>query len=117
MSLLIWFSLITCASLLPLYEHNVETGYNLFPFEDKLAHIVMYAGLAWLIGRRIITNGPYNWLLVIITSSTYGILMEILQELLNTGRQFEFYDILANIFGSLSGTMLIYMLYKYKSKD
>jgi len=77
----------------------------------------MYAVLAWLIGRRIITNGPWHWLLVFIISSSYGILMEILQELLNTGRQFDFYDILANIFGSLSGTMLIYMLYKYRSKD
>jgi len=92
------------------------SGYTFFPNEDKLAHILMYAIFSFLLGRRIIGVRPFNWLLVILITSSYGILMEILQELLIAGRQFEFLDILANIFGSLSGTMLIYMLYKRKSK-
>jgi len=101
-------------SLTPSYQTST---YKLFPGEDKLAHFLMYAMTAFLLGKYFSDKKRWKWISIFLLAAGYGYLMEILQEWMNLGRQFDIYDILANIFGSLSGTMLIYMLYKLKSKS
>jgi len=101
---------ITIGSLSPIYD--VDT-YRYFHNEDKIFHLIMYAILSFLIGlvfrdkQRI---SPLRIMIITIISSLYGILMEILQDVLDTGRMFDLYDIVANIFGAFAGTMLFYML-------
>jgi VanZ family protein len=75
---------------------------------DKLAHFVIYALLTvffllgfWIKGRQIIFY-PLG-LIVIISGSLYGVLMEILQYYFFPGRFFEILDIVANISGAFAG--------------
>lgn len=99
---------MTFMSLLPVYEPST---YRFFPNEDKLAHVIMYLVMALLLGFVSKCKGriAVPWLWLIIVPSAYGYLMEILQDLLPTGRLFDNFDIIANIVGSFAGTMLFYM--------
>jgi len=99
-------------SLTVSYEPST---YTLFAQEDKLAHFIMYLIMSFLLGKSIKKRGKWHWVLIFVLPACYGFFMEILQDWMGAGRQFEFFDILANIFGSFTGTMLIYMLYKLKS--
>lgn len=70
---------------------------------DKLLHLIGYAGLAFLIGTGF-PNWPF-WK-VIGLASLYGILIEITQGLLPTGRSASSLDAAANFLGAVIGTLL-----------
>jgi len=97
---------VTYASLSPASGFNEE---DFFEHIDKVIHFVMYLGMSFLVGA-VFKQRP--WLIAFMGSITYGYLMEILQSQLNNGRSFDYFDILANIFGAFAGTMLIYKLNK-----
>lgn len=99
--------LIAILSLSPVYD---ATTYRYFHNEDKVAHALMYALAAILFVYVTKDKVPsvMHFMFTVIWVSMYGYLMEVLQGKLDTGRLFDSYDIVANIFGALAGTMLIY---------
>ncbi len=72
---------------------------------DKAGHLVFYIifSFLWLMAFR---SREKLKIIVLIFSVSFGILMEICQFYLFNGRSFEYYDILANIIGSLIGVIL-----------
>jgi VanZ family protein len=73
----------------------------------------MYLGLAFLagwiydIGHHRVRFAYY----LVAGVFLYGVLMEILQRTMHNGREFDFKDMLANLFGAIIGLII------YKSLD
>lgn len=78
---------------------------------DKLIHIFIYLILSFLLAWGLKKTVKYKKLslkmlaAVFLFTSLYGLSMEIAQKLMTTGRNFEYYDIIANIIGSLIGVL------------
>lgn len=80
---------------------------------DKLAHAFvygMYVVLWGLAERRDVKLSVTGW--IFLTSVALGLLMEVLQATIFVGRYFEYYDIIANISGSIIGLILFNKLIK-----
>ncbi len=90
------------------------SGLHKMPFKgaDKLVHIAMYTMLAFsvlLAYRRYyfrLAQRTKILLNTFIFSSAYGILMELGQKYIFINRSFEWYDIIANCFGAITGILL-----------
>ena len=102
----VYLAIVAFLSLLP--SRNIP-DIPLFSGADKLVHICMYLGLAFLacwiydIGRHRI------WIIYTLLAAVfmYGVLMEILQRTMHNGRSFDFKDMVANLIGAIIG-LLIY---------
>ena len=101
-----WAILILVMSLIP--------GSSLPNFDwsdlvgiDKIGHAGVYLILTFLICLRKLIIPRWKKLMVAVgLSSIFGIVMEVLQLTIYTGRNFEFLDIIANIIGSFLGAFL-----------
>lgn len=97
--------IVTLASLMPFESNNAE----LIPYQDKWVHWIMYATMAFLLNgvlKQFKIKHRKQLIYSVVLTSVYGIIMELLQAVLNTGRHFEYFDIIANIIGSISGCLL-----------
>lgn len=102
--LLAWAAALTYLSLAP--EVKVPAG---IPAWDKLHHFAAYGLLALLLLRTVAVRGrPTDRVLlaVWIACSVYGLLLEILQRLMEVGRQMEWGDQLANTLGALTACVV-----------
>ena len=110
---LIYIGIVALLSLLP---SNSLPKVHLFEGADKIVHFCMYLGLTmlscWTIHAEL--NSARYSLLVILPIS-WGIIMEILQYLMQIGRSFEFVDILSNSIGAFCG-LFLYLLIAGKIK-
>lgn len=79
-------------------------------YMDKIVHIIMFLVLGFFI-KPSYPQKSRGLLCVILV--LYGLLIEILQENLPTGRSFELTDLLADFFGVIIG-FIIYEVYKSK---
>ena len=102
---LVWISLVTIGSLMPIDGPDIES----FIDYDKIVHVIFYLVMTYLLLISISQQRTKIILLAIIICSGYGVIMECLQGALDLGRYFDYYDIIANIIGSLVGA-LIYRL-------
>ncbi len=88
-----------------------------FPFQDKLAHVVAYLGLATLWGlswnfySKPKQFHPY-YTVLLLAGLIYGTVIEVLQQQLTTSRTADVLDIVANLFGMLLGAILGQFLFK-----
>jgi VanZ family protein len=84
---------------------------------DKLAHVFMYALLVFLTVTGLKRQYSNGWLRYYAKSTAfwigmfYGLFMEIIQLLVNTGRQFELEDIVANSLGCCIGIGSFIIIY------
>ena len=73
---------------------------------DKWVHLFMYAimfiAYAWGLQERI-KNQQIRYLLILILVTGIGFVTELLQNVMNQGRNFELFDIIANITGASLG--------------
>lgn len=83
-----------------------EESPKLFPGADKVAHGIMFGGLTLMLlldwQRRHLWK-PVIWvraLICAVSSSIFGILIEIIQLEMNLGRGFEYEDMIADTIGS-----------------
>lgn len=67
---------------------------------DKLAHVIMYSGLSFLMLHAF---RQLNVFVVFLICAVIGTGLEFVQEYLTTTRMLDFYDILYNIIGSVVG--------------
>jgi VanZ family protein len=75
------------------------------PYNDKLAHAIAYAGLAFWLTMALYILRPFRWhwmLVAMAIAATYGMLDELTQSLV--GRDTDVRDWIADVLGALGGT-------------
>ena len=112
---IIWALVILGLSIMPGISIP-QTWADLFSW-DKLAHAIVYGVLSYLAFRAYALDNQVIWkhgLWIIILTSAYGVLIEIIQGTFFPGRFFEVLDIIANIIGSLLGVLIFIFLQRRK---
>ncbi|MGQ7868782.1 VanZ family protein [Sunxiuqinia sp. sy24] len=102
----LYLGIIVLLSLLPVKD---LPKVPLFPGADKLIHAGMYFVLSILILWSFHTSKVARWKLYGFVIG-WGLLMEILQILMRSGRQFSLLDIIANATGVVLGIALYKVL-------
>ena len=105
---ILWTIGVTVASLASL--NNLPSVS--IPGNDKTAHFVFYFVffVLWYFGLQHYLKLKRVQLTLVFVTILYGICMEFLQAQITSNRQADFYDVLANSFGTFSGffTILFY---------
>lgn len=107
--LLLYFSLGNPDKVLP------ETGIE---FQDKIFHLIAYIVLAIVWSLYFLKSHLKNALVISFLSTlTFGVLLEILQEVINPLRNYDNLDLLANCLGVIIGTIIVVLYNRtYKLK-
>jgi VanZ family protein len=104
---IIWACVILYLSAFP----GPQIELDLWLAQDKINHSTAYGLLSILIAWKNIKNqerlSRNFFLIVLITSGTYGILMEIMQYLFFPNRYFDYSDMVANLLGSFFGLIAV----------
>lgn len=102
----IYIGIIVTLSLLPA---NDFPKVPLFPGVDKVIHVGMYFMMAitllWAVHETKVTRWKIYGFII-----GWGLMMEIVQNLMNLGRSFSGLDILANITGAFLGIIAFRVL-------
>jgi glycopeptide antibiotics resistance protein len=95
---------------------NALPKVPLFPNADKLVHLSLFAGFAfvWMRTKVILLNQKYH-LIPLGISFILPILLEYMQ-LFVPNRTFDYLDMVANLAGALFGFIGFIILYKAQSK-
>ncbi len=111
----VYLAVIAMLSLMPSYD---LPHFTVFKGIDKVVHICMYLGLAFLAGWsfEISRERMKPLYLLLVGVFMYGVLMEILQRTMHNGREFDFKDMLANLTGAVIGLM-IYRFFDRKRRE
>ena len=103
--------LITSSSL---FSFSIEGEDGIwFPHLDKIVHFIFHFVILVLgaFALNEIAPAKWNWtkriIFLLIFSVSYGLLIELLQWVMPFDRFPEFWDVLANIAGALTGSLLI----------
>lgn len=100
-----YMALVATASLLPIGLGRAGG----VPHIDKLAHLLMYMGMAFLLCRSFNADkSPARRRLVCLGCAVvFGVLMEVLQYAFAPSRSFSLADIIANTLGAGIGTLAL----------
>lgn len=81
---------------------------------DKLIHLISYLllSLSWLISFSKIAKSLKVNALIFLLILLYGIIIEVFQGVLTIDRQFDFFDILANLVGIILAFTLFFTVSK-----
>ena len=110
-----WTIVITLLSLFSLSRiPKIELGLEL-GFADKIIHFFFYLILTiiWHLYFYVkwrFTLKKYVLVSIALGAFIYGMLIEVLQDVLPYDRSAEWADILANTFGVITGTVIIVLL-------
>jgi VanZ family protein len=85
---------------------------------DKLYHFIAYASLSFSVALHYRNYREKNISLksfsgIFFLTILFGIIIEVLQESLTTYRTFDYFDMLANTLGSLTGLVIISVLLQF----
>ncbi|MDE6018462.1 MAG: VanZ family protein [Muribaculaceae bacterium] len=102
----------------PIGDHELP----LFPGADKIAHAIMFGGFTFCI--ILDWHRRHHWPLTFEKAdiyaadiaSVFGIITELLQDAIHTGRCLEFGDMVADITGAFLVAFLV-ALYKFKHRE
>lgn len=108
----VWFVITTILLCLPGHQFS---SYDFFDIAhlDKLIHIFIF----FLLSALFILPTEYSnskYLIIVLLSSCYGILMEYVQKYFVPNRSFDIWDIVADIIGSFLAYILITKLLQKK---
>lgn len=97
---------ILALSLMP--ASAMEGSPKLLPHQDKIVHVGLYAGLAWLMARawdQALQRRPWKTIgIIVIGATAYGGLLEMLQGFVPAWqRGCSACDMLANLLGAALG--------------
>ena len=111
--MLVYLVIVTLLSLLP--TSNLPN----IPFingQDKAVHITRYLGLSFLGSWSLDTHGKRkpSIPLMLLGVAGWGVLMEVLQHLMTSGRGLEYTDMIANLAGATAGMFLYIYLEKIR---
>lgn len=99
-----------------------DNDLPLFPGADKIAHALMFGGFTFCI--ILDWHRRHGWPLAFKkvdvyaadTASALGIITELLQDAMHSGRTFEFWDMVADITGAFLVATIVAAI-KFKMKD
>ena len=96
---------IVCfVSIISLMPSQLIPPVNGFFQIDKLVHVIMYLVITVsVLSAFNYSKLNYQWLFMFAFCLFYGVVVEVLQYILPTGRQFSWFDILANTVGGIMG--------------
>jgi VanZ family protein len=98
-----------CVAALSLLPMNDLPHVHEFRGLDKIVHFCMYFGLSGLLSWAGKTELQYSRFIYIIVSTLgWGMFMEIMQMEMHLGRQFSWFDMIANASGVFAG-ILVYI--------
>ncbi len=107
---IIWTVIVTVLSLVSF--HSIPSVKIVG--SDKTVHFLFY--LVFVILWGLATNQTYfnrkYVLFVVISAISYGIIIEVLQSVLTSSRQADFYDVLANTVGAIVGSVILFVVKK-----
>jgi len=89
--------------LLCIPGDDMSKGFFYFPHIDKLVHFTLFALFAFLWGEAKPTHvnqKKFSSILIFLSGTIYGIVLEFLQLLPFISRSFDYYDMIANSCGS-----------------
>lgn len=101
--------LLFIATLIP--SDSIPSGsdswFSIFKFNhsDKIVHFIMFFGLTLLL---YFAYNSFKKIGYITIPVTMGIVIEILQHLMGSGRTFDIWDIAANTMGTLTAFLLLH---------
>jgi VanZ family protein len=104
---ILWMALIFILSSIPSSDSAPGLGDW-----DKLAHMIAYGGLAWLIARALYPDSAIGWkqiILVVLLATLYGVTDEFHQSFV-PGREVSLGDLAADAGGALLAACLLYWL-------
>lgn len=104
----LWGILLAFLSLMPAGPSSL--AFLGLPYIDKVGHFGMYAIWAFLVvfaleGTSKLSKSNRLWLVFILASLT-GAAFEYGQYAMTAGRSFEIWDMVANGFGALAGSLV-----------
>lgn len=97
---------IIYGTLFPV-DYNVPQS---FMGLDKIVHFLMFAAWTFFYGLVRFLKDKFTLYPVFLVGSLFGLVIEVLQHLLPTGRSPEFLDFVADITGTGAAVMLLYIL-------
>ena len=96
---LLYFSLGDAEGVLP--ETNIK-------FQDKILHFIAYLALAILWGYYALLFKNKNSIFYsFIATLIFGIILELIQEVVNPLRNYDILDLVANCIGVIVGTVIV----------
>ena len=79
-----------------------------FEFQDKLYHFIAYLGLSGIWSYfSLISKFEKGILKAFLATLIFGVILEVIQEWINPIRTFDIYDLVANCFGVILGTIIV----------
>ncbi|MCP9291756.1 VanZ family protein [Gracilimonas sediminicola] len=79
---------------------------------DKLVHLIMFGAWTFFFGLVRFLKDKFKLIPVFIVGTLFGLIVEILQYLLPTGRSPEFMDFIADLSGTGLAILVLYILAK-----
>jgi VanZ family protein len=113
---LLWAITILIFSIVPTSELPDFSYWRIISF-DKFAHVCMYALLSFLVMKSCLKQYSSKYIrynayrFTAITTSLYGILIELIQALLITDRYGDWVDVLANTIGVIAGVLIFRFIF------
>lgn len=94
---------------------NKENSNLFWEHTDKLVHFFMYLVLVslLLLTANAQTLKSKGVVIIVCCAVIFGMIIEVIQELMNLGRHFDFFDLLANLMGVIFA-LIGYFLWKKK---
>ena len=110
----VWTLILIAGTLLPKGVVSQNNWLDI-PHLDKISHFAAYGLLVFLWSIALVekTTKIKAARISFYSSIALGIVLEILQWLLNVGRHFEILDIIANIIGAIIGLVAFYKIFKH----
>lgn len=104
----IWTVIITVLSLVSF--HSIPSVKIIG--SDKTVHFLFYLlfVILWGLARKKTYFNSKYVLFVVISAISYGIIIEVLQGVLTSSRQADFYDVLANTAGAIVGSVILFVV-------
>lgn len=106
--LIISTGLILYGTLFPV---DYDVPQQLLGF-DKVVHIIMFGAWSFFYGLVRFLKEKYSLLPVFLVGSFFGLIVEILQYVLPTGRSLELMDFIADLAGIGLAVLVLYVLTK-----
>lgn len=116
------FSWVILICYLSLADSDLpEIKFRFILESDKIAHLGFYSVLTFLLVRswlNIFSAKSLVYILILssVQAISFSIIMEVLQKLITTTRQFDLTDIYANIAGTVIGAFSYLLIFKLFSK-
>lgn len=118
---LLWGLVIFLAISMP--PGNIpKTGLFNIPYFDKIVHFGLFTVFGMLLSLGLFKQREEGLLrqnfvlLTILTGLFYGSITEILQHFYFTGRDGNWFDVMANLFGTVFGVIIFRLILKIKPK-